>query len=102
MYAIIESGGKQYHVEPDWKVAVEKLDVEDGQEIVIDKVLLVGGEECKVGNPYVKGATVKAKVLEQGRGKKVIVFKRRRRKDSKCKHGHRQDYTMLLVQEINI
>lgn len=102
MYAIIESGGKQYRIEPEWKIAVEKLDLEKGQEVTLDKVLLVGGDECKVGSPYVEGASVKAEVLEQVRGKKVIVFKRRRRKDSKCKHGHRQDYTMLLIKEINI
>lgn len=102
MYAIVESGGKQYRVEPDWKIAVEKLDVENGQEVILDKVLLVGGEERKIGDPYVKGAAVKAEVLEQTRGKKVIVFKRRRRKDSKTKRGHRQDYTMLLVKEIII
>lgn len=102
MYAIIESGGKQYRIEPEWKIAVEKLDLEKGQEVILDKVLLVGGDELKLGSPYVEGATVKAEVLEQVRGKKVIVFKRRRRKDSKCKHGHRQDYTMLQIKEINI
>ena len=102
MYAIVESGGKQYRIEPEWKIAVEKLDAEIGQEITLDKVLLIGGENCKIGAPYVEGATVKAEVLEQVRGKKVVVFKRRRRKDSKCKHGHRQDYTMLLVKEINL
>lgn len=102
MYAIVESGGKQYRIEPEWKIAVEKLDAEIGQEVTLDKVLLVGGEDCKIGTPYVEGASVKAEVLEQIRGKKVIVFKRRRRKDSKCKHGHRQDYTMLLVKEINL
>ncbi len=102
MYAIIESGGKQYRVEPELKIAVEKLDAENGQKITLDKVLLVGGEECKIGAPYVEGATVIAEVLEQFRGKKVTVFKRRRRKDSKVKRGHRQDYTRLLVKEINI
>lgn len=102
MYAIVESGGKQYRIEPDWKIAVEKIDAKQGDEITLDKVLLVGGDECKIGSPYLEGATVKAEVLEQIRGKKVIVFKRRRRKDSKCKHGHRQDYTMLLVREINL
>lgn len=102
MYAIVESGGKQYRIEKDWKIAVERLDAEQGQEVTLDKVLLVGGDDCKIGNPYIEGASVKAEVLEQIRGKKVIVFKRRRRKDSKSKHGHRQDYTMLLVKEINI
>lgn len=102
MYAIIESGGKQYQVEPDVKISVEKLDAENGKEIILDKVLLVGGDECRIGSPYVEGASVKAEVLEQFRGDKVIVFKRRRRKDSKVKHGHRQDYTRLLIKEINI
>lgn len=100
MYAIIETGGKQYRIEPDWKIAVEKLDIEPGQEVALDKVLLLGGAECKVGAPFVEGALVRAEVVEQIRGKKVVVFKRRRRKDSKCKHGHRQDYTVLRIKEI--
>ena len=102
MYAIIESGGKQFRVEPQSKIAVEKLDAEIGQELILDKVLLVGGDECKIGAPYVEGASVKAEVVEQFRAGKVIVFKRRRRKDSKVKHGHRQDLTKLLVKEINL
>lgn len=100
MYAIVESGGKQYRIEPNWKIAVEKLDAQPGQEVVLDHVLLIGGDALKTGQPYIEGASVKAEVLEQVRGKKVIVFKRRRRKDSKCKHGHRQDYTMLMIKEI--
>lgn len=100
MYAIVETGGKQYRIEPDWKIAVEKLDIEPGQEVVLDKVLLLGGDECKIGAPYVEGVVVKAEVVEQTRGKKVVVFKRRRRKDSKCKHGHRQDLTILRIKEI--
>lgn len=100
MYAIVETGGKQYRVEPNWTVMVEKLDAEPGQEVVLDKVLLAGGDECKVGSPYVEGASVKAEVLSQARQAKVIVFKRRRRKDSKSKHGHRQYCTMLRIKEI--
>lgn len=100
MYAIIETGGKQFRVSPDVKVIVEKLDAEPGQEIVIDKVLMLGGGDCKIGAPYVEGASVKAKVITQGRRPKVLVYKRRRRKDSKTMHGHRQDCTQLLITEI--
>lgn len=100
MYAIVETGGKQYRVEPNWTVMVEKLPGEPGQEITLDKVLMTGGDDRKIGSPYVEGASVKAEVLKQARQAKVIVFKRRRRKDSKSKHGHRQYCTMLRIKEI--
>lgn len=100
MYAIVETGGKQYRVEKDWKITVEKLPLEPGQEVVLDKVLLIGGDECKIGRPYVEGASVRAEVTAQARRPKVLVFKRRRRKDSKTMHGHRQDCTWLLIKEI--
>lgn len=100
MYAIVETGGKQYRIEPNWKISVEKLPLEAGQEVTLDKVLLIGGEECKIGTPYVEGASVRAEVLAQMRRPKVFVYKRRRRKDSKTMHGHRQDCTCLLIKEI--
>ncbi|MBD5416143.1 MAG: 50S ribosomal protein L21 [Desulfovibrio sp.] len=101
MYAIVETGGKQYQVEEGTRILVEKLAVEPGAEVVLDKVLLIGGDDCKVGTPYLEGATVKAEVVAQGRGPKVLVFKRRRRKDSKSLHGHRQDHTALRIKSIN-
>lgn len=102
MYAIVESGGKQFRVEEGAKISVEKLAVQPGDEVVLDKVLMIGGGECKIGTPYLEGVLVKAEVLAQNRGPKVLVFKRRRRKDSKSLHGHRQDYTELRVKQIAV
>jgi large subunit ribosomal protein L21 len=101
MYAIIETGGKQYRVEEGSKVVVEKLAVQAGSEISLDKVLMVGGAECKVGAPYLAGAAVMAEVVDHGRGPKIKVFKRWRRNDSRKLRGHRQDYTTIRVKSIN-
>lgn len=101
MYAIIETGGKQYRVEEGTQLVVEKLTAEAGSEISLDKVLLVGGSECKVGAPYVAGAAVTAEVVAHGRGPKVRVFKRWRRNDSRKLRGHRQECTTLRVKAIN-
>ena len=101
MYAIIETGGKQYRVEEGSKIVVEKLAAQAGSDVTLDKVLMVGGADCKVGAPYLAGAAVTAEVVEQGRGPKVMVFKRRRRKDSKTLRGHRQDCTTIRVKSIN-
>ncbi|MDR3358078.1 MAG: 50S ribosomal protein L21 [Desulfovibrio sp.] len=101
MYAIIESGGKQYHVQQGTKLLVEKLAAPAGTEITLDKVLLLGGTECRVGSPYLAGATVTAEVTEHGRGPKIKVFKRWRRNDSRKLRGHRQDFTALRVKSIN-
>lgn len=100
MYAVIETGGKQYCVQPGMKIAVEKLALDQGAQVTLDKVLLVGGDSRRIGAPYVEGVSVTAEVAAQRRGPKVIVFKRRRRKDSKSLHGHRQDLTELLIKEI--
>jgi ribosomal protein L21 len=100
MYAIIESGGKQFRVEEGGKIRVEKLTDAVGSEIVIDKVLMIGGGSFSVGSPYVSGATVAAEVEEHGRGDKIIVFKKRRRHDSRRTQGHRQDYTTLKIKSI--
>ena len=101
MYAILETGGKQYRVEEGSKIVVEKLAAQAGSDVTLDKVLMVGGADCKVGSPYLAGAAVTAEVVEQGRGPKVMVFKRRRRKDSKTLRGHRQDCTTIRVKSIN-
>lgn len=100
MFAIIESGGKQYHVEEGLRFRVERLDAEPGSEVTIDSVLMVGGKDVAVGSPYVASAKVTCEVLEHGRHAKVVVFHKRRRKDSRKKQGHRQEYTALKVKAI--
>ncbi|MDQ7031522.1 MAG: 50S ribosomal protein L21 [Desulfonauticus sp.] len=101
MFAIVETGGKQYRVQEGLTVKVEKLDVEDGQEFVLDNVLVVGeGSEVKIGTPYVEGAKVVCEVLGHGRDKKIVVFKKKRRKGYRKKQGHRQWFTTLKVKEI--
>ena len=101
MYAIIESGGKQYTIKPGDKVRVEKLPGNAGDDITIGTVLAVNdGERLVTGSPYVRGASVVGKVVAQQKAEKVIVFKYKRRKDSKKKKGHRQLYTELLVERI--
>jgi len=101
MYAIVETGGKQVKVEVGQPVFVEKLDVAEGETYTFDKVLLVSGDDTKIGAPYVKGATVTAKVEKQGRGKKIVIFKYRPKKHSASRKGHRQSYTKLVVESIN-
>lgn len=101
MYAIIETGGKQYRVENGDQIAVEKLGVEDGAKVVFDKVLVVGdGADIKVGAPYVDGATVEGNAIETGKGKKVIIFKYKAKKDYRKKQGHRQPYTMVKIESL--
>ena len=100
MYAIIETGGKQLKVEVGDTIFVEKLYVEAGEVVVFDKVLFVGDETSQIGNPYVAGATVKAKVEKQGKEKKVIIYKYNPKKHYHKKQGHRQPYTKLVVEEI--
>lgn len=100
MYAIVETGGKQYYIQKNSKIYVEKLAAKPGDQLVLDKVLLIGGEGRKIGAPYVAGAKVTVEVLAQTRAPKVLVYKRRRRKDSKTMHGHRQDLSVLLVKDI--
>ncbi|WP_226583362.1 50S ribosomal protein L21 [Halobacillus litoralis] len=101
MYAIIETGGKQVKVEKGQEIYVEKMDVEAGETVTLDKVLFVGGDNTKVGAPYVDGASVTAKVEKQGLQKKLTVFKYKPKKNYKRKQGHRQPYTKLVVEEIN-
>ncbi len=101
MYAIVETGGKQFRVEQGAVIRVDKLDAEVGAEVSLDKVLMVGGEDVRIGAPYVADARVTARVLEQGRGEKIKVFKKWRRNDSRRLQGHRQDYTALEVTAVN-
>ena len=100
MYAIIETGGKQVRVEEGQEIFVEKLNVEENETYVFDKVLMVGGDNTVVGNPYVAGATVEANVVKQGRGKKIIVYKYKAKKNYHKKQGHRQAYAKLVVSSI--
>ncbi len=102
MYAVIETGGKQYRVNEGDIIRVEKLPAEVGSDIEFEKVLLVGsGEDVKVGMPLVDGAKVTGKVVEQDRGKKIVVFKMKRRKNYRRKQGHRQDYTGIRIDRID-
>lgn len=101
MYAIIETGGKQFMVEQGAEITVEKLPAKQGEDITLDRVLMLGGENRQIGTPVVAGASVVAEVVAQARRPKVLVFKRRRRKDSKTMHGHRQDCTYLRIKTIN-
>ncbi|MBR2476927.1 MAG: 50S ribosomal protein L21 [Clostridia bacterium] len=101
MYAIIETGGKQYKVSEGDVVYIEKLAVAEGDAVKFDKVLAVGGEKAVIGTPVVDGASVDAKVLAQGKGKKVIVFKYKPKKGSKSKQGHRQPFTKVQIEKIN-
>ncbi|HAB00838.1 MAG TPA: 50S ribosomal protein L21 [Ruminococcaceae bacterium] len=102
MYAVIETGGKQYRVEEGDVVFIEKLDVKADDTVDFDKVMVVGKDDgIVVGEPTVAGAKVSAKVLKNGKGKKIVVFKYRSKKDSKTKKGHRQPYTQVQIQSIN-
>ena len=101
MYAIIETGGKQYIVEAGDKIKVEKLDVKEGDKVTFDKVLFVSGDDSKVGAPFVDGAKVEAKVLAQGKAKKVVVYKYKSKKNERKKNGHRQPYTLVEISGIN-
>ena len=103
MYAIIEACGKQYKVLEGDTVFFEKLDVEEGKKVTFDKVLLVSDDkEVKVGDPYVKGVKVEGKVLSHGKGKKIIVFKMKPKKNERTKQGHRQPYTKVEITSIKL
>ncbi|MFN3744183.1 MAG: 50S ribosomal protein L21 [Hyphomicrobiaceae bacterium] len=102
MYAVIKTGGKQYRVAADDVLTIEKIAGEPGAKVEFGEVLMLGGEGAgvKIGAPLVSGALVKAEVVEQGRGPKVIAFKKRRRKNSRRKRGHRQELTTVRITEI--
>ena len=101
MYAIIETCGKQFRVQEGNKIVIDRLVAEIGNEVTFDRVVMLGGDSAKFGAPYIDGAKVTAKVMEHGRGEKVIVFKKHRRKSYRKTQGHRQDYTALTITGIN-
>ncbi len=102
MYAIIKTGGKQYMVKVGDVLMVEKLDVESGAAVVFEEVLAVGNDgELQLGNPVVSGAKVEATVVQNGKTKKVIVFKYKPKKDYRKKQGHRQPFTKVKIEKIN-
>ena len=103
MKAVIVTGGKQYSVQENDVIYIEKLDAEAEQTVTFDQVLaIVDGENSKFGTPVVEGATVTAKVLKNGKGKKITVFKYRPKKDSKSMQGHRQPYTKVQIEKISV
>lgn len=101
MYAVIATGGKQYKVSEGDIVKVEKLDVQAGETYTFDKVLLVSGDDVKVGTPTVAGATVEADVIDTVKGKKIIVYKYKRKTGYHKKNGHRQAFTKVKIDKIN-
>lgn len=101
MYAIVETGGKQIKVAVGDKIFVEKINVEAGNDVTLDKVLFVGGEKTVVGNPYIKGASVVAKVEKQGLSKKITIYKYKNKTNERKTMGHRQPYTCLVIKTIN-
>jgi large subunit ribosomal protein L21 len=103
MYAIVEIAGQQFKVEEERKLFVHRLEQAEGNSVSFDKVLLIENDgQVSVGTPTVKDATVTATVLKHVKGDKVIVFKKKRRKGYKVKNGHRQDYTQIQVESINV
>lgn len=101
MFAVIRTGGKQYKVQKDDVIKVEKLAGESGDKIDLNEVLYIGGDKAaKLGAPLVKGASVKAEILEQARAPKIIVFKKKRRQNYRRKKGHRQNLTVLKITDI--
>jgi large subunit ribosomal protein L21 len=100
MFAVFKTGGKQYRVAADDVLKVDKIKGDQGEIVEFGEVLVVGGEAVTLGAPTIAGATVAAEVIEQGRGSKIIAFKKRRRKNSRRKRGHRQEFTLLRITEI--
>ena len=102
MYAVIVTGGKQYKVSEGDVLFIEKLEAEEGTAVTFDQVLMTGdGEDVKVGAPTVDGASVEAKVVKNGKGKKIYVFKMKRKKNYRRKKGHRQPFTKVEITKIN-
>jgi len=101
MYALVKTGGKQYRVSKDDTILVERLSAEEGEQIVLsDIVMLADGEKVTIGTPRVDGAGVSATVIRQTRGPKIIIFRRKRRKNHRRTQGHRQDLTLLKINDI--
>ncbi len=101
MYAVIATGGKQYKVSEGDIITIEKLGAETGEKVVFDQVLAVSGDGMKIGAPTVSGATVEASVVAEGRGKKIIVYKYKRKTGYHKKNGHRQAFTKVKIEKIN-
>ena len=101
MYAIIETGGKQYRVTDGDVIYVEKLEAEENSEVVFDKVVAISDGELKIGAPYVEGATVSAKVVKNGKDKKIMIIKHKAKKGYRKRQGHRQPYTQVIIEKIN-
>lgn len=102
MYAVIETGGKQYRVSEGDTIFVEKLEGENGDSVKLDKVLLVSNSgDIKVGSPYLEGGSVEASIEKQGKSKKITIFKYKSKKDYRKKQGHRQPFTKLKIEKIN-
>ncbi len=102
MYAVIVTGGKQYKVSEGDTLFVEKLELEEGAAVTFDQILMTAdGENVKVGAPTVEGATVEAKVLKNGKAKKIYVYKMKRKKNERTKKGHRQPFTKIEITKIN-
>ena len=103
MFAIINNNGKQYKVSKDTDIKIDRTDLEKGKEITFDNILLVNdGKKSQIGSPFVKGAKVTAEVVENKKDKKIIVFKKKRRQNYRRKAGHRQEYTIVKIKNINI
>ena len=102
MYAVVKTGGKQYRVTKDDTILVEKLDADEGQTVTLSDVMLLGdGDKVTVGTPVVANASVEAQVVSQTRGPKIIIFRRKRRKNHRRTQGHKQDLTLLKITDIN-
>ncbi len=102
MYAVVKTGGKQYRVAKDDKILVEHIAAEAGQTITLDKVMMLAdGDNVTIGAPVVENATVEAEVVSQTRGPKIVIFRRKRRKNHRRLQGHRQDLTLLKITDIN-
>jgi len=101
MYAIVDIAGKQFKVSKDQKIYTPSLETEEGKNVVFDKVLLLDNNgKIEVGDPLISGAKVSGKIIEHGKGDKIVVFKKKRRKGYKVKNGHRQAYTKVLINKI--
>ncbi|MDU5070587.1 50S ribosomal protein L21 [Finegoldia magna] len=101
MFAIIKTGGKQYKVSEGDIIKVEKIEAKSGDKIEFDQVLMVAGDDVKVGSPVVEGAKVKAEVLDQKKDKKIVIFKFKAKKNYRKKKGHRQPYTLVKIEKID-
>ena len=102
MYAVVKTGGKQYRVAKDDIILVEKLEADEGAQITLDEVMMLGdGETVTVGRPTVANASVEAQVVSQTRGPKILIFRRKRRKNHRRLQGHRQDLTLLKITDIS-